>query len=459
MFLLSAFCLSMISSILFGTRLVSEWGSDFGVYFVGAMSIDENFGLYSGFFDHKGPTYYAFIKLLDLLVPYSTLGAVVVLSLTCFSWFLSIFFSARILDLSYQHVFFLIVIGSALITDQPSNSSIGIFLASLQILFFTGLIKFRSSQSHMWLFFSVLIISLAILTRIDSVLLIPLYLYFIGLRRVKEVLLAVSAVVFGVLLFLILFSIFLNFSLAEFWYQAVLFNFTTYPSISGTLGFNSHFWSLLTLIKFLFYSGLVLLIAYVLFMSRDKLKNRVSYDFEFLLVFGLFLFFIVGSGKDYHRFIFFAFLVSAFFMLDPKIFRFKIFSVFIGVVLLLNSFYLSTLYSQSKCLFSYCTSPFDELASKSSDYLFFVNQGWPYLIAGRHPDVSFTSFFPLMVNIKTASESLLLDIRANSEKTIVLTKSDYYYLSQDKSSFLDEFLLGRAEPKEEIPGYLFFSPK
>ena len=69
------------------------------------------------------------------------------------------------------------------------------------------------------------------------------------------------------------------------------------------------------------------------------------------------------------------------------------------------------------------------------------------------------NWFPLTVDIKTASESLLLDIRANSEKTIVLTKSDYYYLSQDKSSFLDEFLLGRAEPKEEIPGYLFFSPK
>jgi len=451
--------LSLLTSTLFGTRLVSEWGSDFGVYFVGAMSISEDFGLYSGFFDHKGPTYYAFIHLLDFFIPFSRLGAVLVLSLTSVVWFSTIFVSGKILNLSNKHIFLLIVIGSAVLAGQPSNSSIALFLASLQILFLASLIKYRSSRRFVWMISSTFMISLAILTRVDSFLLLPIYLYFIGLKRKKLALLFVLSVILEVILFLYLFSLLLNFSFSEFWYQSVVFNFTTYPSASGVSDFNSHLWSLASLLKILFESGLVFLIIYIVFMYRVRLKNVKNFDFEFLVVYGLFLFFVVGSGKDYHSFIFFTLLVSSFFLLDVRVFRFRLLSLFVVVVLYLNSFYLSTLYDQSKCLFSYCTSPFDELAVQSGDNLFFINQGWPYLISGEHPDISFTSYYPLARNIKTASTKVLFDVRENSEKTIVLTKSDYVDLLQTTGSLLEGFLEGRAEPQEKIPGYLFFAPE
>jgi hypothetical protein len=88
------------TATLFSLKLLAQWGTDFGVYFVGGMSISDEYGLYTGFFDHKGPLYYAFIRLLSAAVPYSLIGAAVVLGITCAIWFASIDIGLRMLHLS-----------------------------------------------------------------------------------------------------------------------------------------------------------------------------------------------------------------------------------------------------------------------------------------------------------------------------------------------------------------------
>ncbi len=451
--------LSLVTSVLFGTRLASEWGSDFGVYFVGGMSIDKNFGLYGGFFDHKGPTYYAFIRLLGFFVPFSTFGAVLTLSLTCLVWFLTIFISAKILNLSHKHILFLIVIACSVFVGQSSNSSIALFLSSLQVLYLVCLMQFRISKNLIWISFASLLISFAILTRLDSFLLLPIFVYFIGFKKVKLILMFLTAALLEIITLLYFFSLFLNFSFEEFWYQAVVFNLTDYPSALGTFGLDSHLLSFVALYKILFQSGLLFVTLYVVVYSHFKFKLREILDLDFLLIYGLFVFFVIGSGKDYHRFIFFTFLVFSFFTLKLRVSQFKYLPFLVGLVFILNIPNLTTMYVQSKCLFSNCASPYDELAAKTGDYLFFINQGWPFLISGNQPEISFTSFFPLASNIKTASDKVILDASSNPTKTIVLSKSDYAYLSQTRGSLLVEFLLGRSDPKESVPGYLFFAPK
>ena len=48
-----SYAMQLTASTLYGLRLFNEWGTDYGIYYVGANSISESYGLYSGFFDLK----------------------------------------------------------------------------------------------------------------------------------------------------------------------------------------------------------------------------------------------------------------------------------------------------------------------------------------------------------------------------------------------------------------------
>ena len=62
----------LICSAFFALRLYDEWGTDYGIYYVGAISSQQpDFGLYSDFFDFKGPLYYGFLRILSTLISYN----------------------------------------------------------------------------------------------------------------------------------------------------------------------------------------------------------------------------------------------------------------------------------------------------------------------------------------------------------------------------------------------------
>lgn len=450
--------ISFISSLFFGTRLFSELGSDFGVYFVGALSIREDFSLYGGFFDHKGPLYYAFIKLLGFFVPYSLFGASLVLFATCLGWFLSIIFSAKLLKIPEKTTLLLIVIANSALVNQPSNASIGIFQASLGIIFLAFLKKYKSSEKFIWFFLATFSISCAILTRIDAVLFLPIIFYFIGFRKVVRIFVFISFVIVEFLILLSFLAFALHFSFADFWNQAVIFNFTTYADVSNSLGFNSHLWSIFVLFKSLCVSGLVLVLIYVFFSLLKSGKIIVRQDFIVLFSYGLTIFVVVGSSKDYHRFIFYVFFIAALFSIDLS----KLTRRFVGMALLslvlISSVFLSKNVTQSKCIFANkCPNPYQNLVRESDSVSFFINQGWPYLFSDRYPDVAFTSYFPLLIYIQGASEKVIADANGFEGTTIVLVKSDYLSLVESPDSLIKRFLSEYGAPQELVHGYLHFN--
>lgn len=458
MYSLLYLAISFISSVFFGTRLFSELGSDFGVYFVGALSIREDFSLYGGFFDHKGPLYYAFIKLLGFFVPYSLFGASFVLFTTCLGWFLSIILSGKLLKIPEKTLLLLIVIANSALINQPSNASIGIFQASLGIVFLAFLKKYKSSEKFIWFFLATFFISCAILTRIDAVLFLPIIFYFIGFRKVKRSFIFIFFVIVEFFILIFILALTLHFSFSDFWNQAVFFNFTTYADVSNSLGFNSHFWSIFVLFKSLCVSGLVLVLIYVFFFMLKSGKTIVKHEFIVLFCYGITIFFVVGSSKDYHRFIFYMFFIASLFSIDLS----KLTQRFIGVTLLslvlISSVFLSKNVTQSKCIFANkCPNPYQNLVRESDSISFFINQGWPYLFSDRYPNVSFTPHFPLLIYIQGASEKVIADANSFEGRTIVLVKSDYLSLMELPDSLIKRFLLEYGAPQELVPGYLYFN--
>lgn len=450
--------ISFISSLIFGTRLFSELGSDFGVYFVGAFSIREDFGLYGGFFDHKGPLYYAFIKLLGFFVPYSLFGASLVLFATCLGWFLSIIFSGKLLKIPERTLLLIVVIANSALINQPSNASIGIFQASLGVIFLAFLKKYKSSEEFIWFFLATLFISFAILTRIDAALFLPIIFYFIGFRKVIHIFVFVSFVIVELSVLLSLLSLALHFSFVDFWNQAVLFNFTAYADVSNSLGLNSHLWSIFVLFKSLCVSGLMLVLIYQFFFMLKSRRTIVKHDFFILFSYGLAIFFVIGSSKDYHRFIFYVFFIVALFSIDLSQLTRRFIGVTLFLLVFISSFFLSENVTQSKCIFANnCPNPYQNLARESESLSFFINQGWPYLFSDRQPDVSFTSYFPLLFYIQGASEKVIADANGLEGTTIVLAKSDYLSLIESPDSLIERFLSAYEAPQELVPGYLYFN--
>lgn len=450
--------ISFISSLFFGSRLFTELGSDFGVYFVGALSIREDFGLYGGFFDHKGPLYYAFIKILGFFVPYSLFGASLILFATCLGWFLSIILSGKLLKIPERTLFLIVVIANSVLINQPSNASLGIFQASLGVIFLTFLRKYRSSEEFIWFYLATFFISCGILTRIDAVFFLPVIFYFIGFRKVKRIFVFVFFVIVEVLVLLFLLSLALHFSFSDFWNQAVLFNFTTYADVSNSLGFISHLWSIYVLVKSLSVSGLILVLIYLFFFMLKSWKIIVKHDFFVLFCYGFLLFFLVGSSKDYHRFIFYVFFISAFFSLDLSQLTRRFIGLTFFTLILVSSFFLSENVTQSKCIFArQCPNPYQNLVRESESVSFFTNQGWPYLFSNMRPDVSFTSYFPLLIYIQGASEKVIADANGLEGTTIVLLKSDYLSLMESPDSLIERFLSAYGAPQELVPEYLYFN--
>ena len=446
------YLLQLAASIFFGLRLANEWGSDFGVYFVGGMSISSDYGLYSGFFDHKGPTYYAFIKLLSFVIPYSRLGATLVLSLTCLIWFVAISISLRMQRSARNASTIIMLMAVSVLLAQPSNSSIAIFLATLQVLALSNAIKFSKSGKNSSLIFSSIFLALAILTRIDAILVAPLVFYFVCKRRVdrSKIFIHFTLLTFSaVILLILILKEWLHFSLPEFWQQAVVFNLTEYPKWTGILGAKSHLFALMYLTKNMILNGSLLIAILSLIAYRVKLGDLVRRESFWVFLYGLFAFAFVGSGKDYHLFIFYVFLITGaiLFFSEKQPARKGISLISLGCIFVSATWVVSTLVSQSSCLFTQvkCYQPYSELVSHSKKMdsrkvEFILNQGWPYLFMEKTPKVSFTPYFPLAVSVKGASDKFIESSGAKDGRVFWLSDSDIASIREFPNSRIDDFL-------------------
>ncbi len=173
----------MVAIFLWSTLLYVEWGTDFGIYYSGSYFIttildtENNFKLYSEFFEHKGPIYYFFLRIIGEIIGWGHHQAVISLYLSLLIFYIPIFIYVIKSTNSLTSSFFLITLSLLLLTDQPTNSSIIFFQMGLLLISFYFLIFNRENRS--FIFLSIFFFNLSVLTKIDSIIfVIPYFVFF-----------------------------------------------------------------------------------------------------------------------------------------------------------------------------------------------------------------------------------------------------------------------------------------
>jgi hypothetical protein len=175
---------------LWSPRLLIEWGTDYGVYYSGSFYITTIFNsisdykLYIEFFDHKGPVYYLFLKLVGNLIGWGYFESVISLFLSLLVLYIPIYLIVKKHTKTILSSTFFLGLALLLLYGQNANTSMAFFQSGLLIISFYLLLK--SKQKYVLIYFSYFFFLLAVFTRIDSILfLIPFLIAFYTFFRVN----------------------------------------------------------------------------------------------------------------------------------------------------------------------------------------------------------------------------------------------------------------------------------
>jgi len=318
--------LSLLSCLAWSIRLAREWGTDFGVYYSGAYYINEQYRLYSNFFDHKGPLIYVLLKALGSIIGWGPLQA----TMSLFA--ISVFYIASFLLICIASTTSRLVSSYVLLASllslflQNSNASIA-FLQLALLNYSLAFILFaesprRKEASFIFAVFSALSLSAAILCRIDSVVFLPSLLLALMARKastssLQQNLLTAGIYLLSVATFCCLIylscSKTLFYTIGDFLESNIIFNSwyknNVYsPSFYGYLfrrGLVSDLLktTLAVPLLFLAFNAFLNIKSYVKRSSRGVDRGSF-YQYKIGLVFfvsGVIMFMYSGSDKDYHR--------------------------------------------------------------------------------------------------------------------------------------------------------------
>ena len=280
-------------------------GTDFGGYYVISQSIRSNRGLYDFFFDHKGPLYYLFLRILGAPLGYSLTSAIILLFFTVMLWFSIINLIANKTLKSRSQKLIVTFASIAALVNIPSNGSIVIFESSFIFLFLYTSYYFLTTSNLRWLYASSFLVSILILIRIDALLIVPAYCIFLILTLQKKLHILIFLLTSLISFLTILFScgLIMSFNLQDYIVTNIGFNFF-YINQSSNL--HSLFYKPETL-AILISSGVLTTFILVYSCYRPKIDNRKFLIFAFSL--GLGMFFSVNQDKNYELFILYPFLI------------------------------------------------------------------------------------------------------------------------------------------------------
>jgi hypothetical protein len=415
--------LSLVFSVLWSIRLATDWGGDFGLYYAGAMFIDNEYRLYNEFFSHKGPVYFIFLKLIGAIIGYGGAQAIVSILLTTLTYFLSIVLLIK--DSKWEFGTLILFISAGLMMLTNSHASIGLFLVSQILLVYFFAMKYLETGFQKYNIVMSLIAFSAFFTRIDA-LIYPVWvlsniilhscLTTSSLKFRTFFLGVITSFLSGFSLFLVL-SWVLNFSISD-WYQAnIIFNIHYKTFIGACDG--SIFACKPHQFKMLLSSGFLIVGSYV-FVRSMYLFNW--YDFKLFFQSGRFclsqiqikmcsiLIFMLlvsvvwtysGSDKNYHVFIIaVAFIVPIIHFGNDFFNRPLFIAIIISTWPSLSISYIDTIkrLQHYKCLVEpYCLSSGTSNAVKlleSSDVKFLIGgEGWPYVFSKTKPVISINDWW------------------------------------------------------------------
>ena len=429
----------VLTAFGYGFRVVTETGTDFGIYYLGGVSTSRDFELYGDFFEHKGPAYYAFIKALSYIITYGVIGSAITLTLTALVWFMCINKALAIAKIDNIPTVALVkLLSISVLFLQSSNSSIFLFGSGLAVLGVTYLMDFTVSPRFKSLMISSFLISLAILTKLDSfAILLPCLVLTLRIKKNKVQLLTIFWLCFSTTIgiLLVCFSLFLPYQLKDAFYSTIEFVLTVRWNSEGVsatdLVFNKNLYTFLPLVT----SGVLFTIFLLLTsFTKSKIKGPALILFS---LYGLLVFLSLGSSKSYHFFDFYTFVIMGI-LLQPqplvgnlKKVSYLLISYLVAISLSINISY----FQEYKCLLiepgcdtRFSTLLVDKVNAPESDY--FLSQGWPYIILGRFPEVNPNVYWPLAVMTGKNSTDLIESI-STSRKLMWFDLNDLKFIQEN----------------------------
>jgi len=451
-----ALLIQAFASVLYGLRLLNEYGTDYGIYYVGSVATRQNdYGLYSSFFEIKGPLYYAFLKSISFLVNYNLTGAVVELIFTALFWFLCVNIASRIISSNLQVRTVASIASVAILIGQDSNSSMSLFQSGLIVLSLALIYKHLFTDNVICFYLSIAVSTLTCLVKLDSfglIIIIPL-LYLIYSKS-KSIFRLISGFAFSIIFFmanLLMLSRFLNFSLSEYFYQSFQFVIESRFNI----GDSTSRYGFLGLFVRDYYSISLLLASGILFSLLLSYQN-ISFPILIrdpgfiIMIYGVISYLLLKSDKNYHLFVLYScLLVVLIIRIDNELVVNRLKVVFV-TFLLGASLVVINFSVDSRCVITkniQCVNRFENLLQPNQDKAllqksFYLNQGWPFLINGVLPKVNFTVWWPLAVYAKNSTDQVIAE--ANSSNfPIWVDYSDFIDLQKRNPIQTGEFMKGR----------------
>ena len=261
-------------SFILATTLLENLPSDYGAYYASSMFFADDYSLYNEAFDHKGPAYYLFIKVIGDLFGWGSYYLFLPFYFTVLFFLLSIFFFLKTFLKNNDKIFILSFAAIATLSFQSGNGSLVFFQIACILFHMSFLIKFVNTNIFYNYIFSIIFFLFAVFTRIDGLIFMLLILFHImflinDLKVKIYCLITVSILTYILYAF---FSNYFNFDLNMFLNSNVIFNFIYQDNY--TAGFFSHFHKPESVkIFFGFGLGVLFLILLNKFLSYVKFKN------------------------------------------------------------------------------------------------------------------------------------------------------------------------------------------
>jgi hypothetical protein len=420
LYLFSFFIIIFVVAI-WSTTLLTEWSVDYGVYYAGSYFLDENYNLYKEFFTHKGPIYYLFLQIIGYIIGWGSWQAYLSLVLSILVFYLPVFFILVSERLKAMTFFAATLLSLCLLYGQDSNASISFFQSGF--LFTSFWLLAKHGKNLMRLNISFILLSCAILTRIDAVIYLPIYLFAIIFTSNSISIIAffrkisIWFIIFTFLFFAFAYNF--NFNLNDYLVHNIEFNkwygvklsschslpctFANYLNRPGSYDLITGSLIIMPILSLVpeLRSGIYEIILNIKNIFKDiNIKNPMSSNaYALIIVFiSITAWFFTASDRNYHLLIALVPLLFIY-IINFRIFTFGQSSFIIlvaGYCLLIVSFSpLYKIYKDPECLYSpFCVSSKLQKQIDSIDFLrnlpdeevtIVGGYGWVYFYSNKKP--------------------------------------------------------------------------
>ena len=459
--------------LIWSLLLFQYWSWDYGLHYVSAINISDKYIIYKDFFDNKGPFFYFYINILSKLIGIGVIQSYMTLYFIVLSFFGVNYFICK--KTSTKNHLLIIFLLSSILFMQNINLAMRLFHTTIMILSFFFLLEGFKYKNYIYILFSFVFLSLSILTEIDGLIYIPVFLlalFFMYLNKEinfkKFIYYLITKVIIIIIIFL-LFSYYFKFTLSEFIFHNIEFN----AKVSS--GSRDPFLEIFddpTHIYLLMITGIGVIFIEILtniinqnFNKISKIKNKDNQIFlitHFIIIIGTFFWLMTGSAKNYHVFIIFNPLI--FYICYHLKYLNAHFIKIIFFYLLVIFFTLITLYPDSfrvlknKCwnLDNYCgimensKKTIEDLKNFDGIPYIVGDDGWLYIFSNKKPINSIANHYIYFQEVINNNPIYMPtpDYLNDEYEFLINQKSNYVY-------WMDKDFVNRLKNK----GSLISSPK